>query len=87
MIKGLATRHHLSVPKSLQVAKCESNFNPRAYNPAGAWAGVYQQDTDFWKARARKWGHPGESVFNAYANVDVSLKMARSWGWHHWGCA
>jgi hypothetical protein len=87
MIKGLATRHHLSVTKSTQVAKCESNFNPRAYNPAGPWAGVYQQDTDFWKARAKKWGHPGESVFNAYANVDVSLKMARDWGWHHWACA
>jgi hypothetical protein len=87
MIKGLATRHHLSVTKSLRVARCESNFNPRAYNPAGPWAGVYQQDTDFWRARARRWGHPGESVFNAYANVDVSLKMARSWGWHHWACA
>jgi hypothetical protein len=88
MIKGLARRHHLSVTKSLHVAKCESNFNPKAYNPAGPWAGVYQQDTDFWKGRAKKWGHAGESVFNAYANVDVSLKMARDWGWHHWAaCA
>jgi hypothetical protein len=87
MIRGLARRQHLSIRKSLHVAKCESNFKPRAYNPAGPWAGVYQQDTDHWKGRAKKWGHPGESVFKAYANVDVSLKMARDWGWHHWACA
>jgi hypothetical protein len=87
MIRGLARRHNLSVAKSISVAKCESNFNPKAYNPAGPWAGVYQQDTDYWPGRAKKWGHQGESVFNAYANVDVSLKMARAWGWHHWACA
>jgi hypothetical protein len=87
MITGLARRHNLSITKSHQVARCESNYNPRAYNPAGPWAGVYQQDTDYWKGRAKRWGHPGESVFNPYANVDVSLKMARDWGWHHWACA
>lgn len=87
MIRGLARRHDLSVAKSMSVAKCESNFNPKAYNPAGPWAGVYQQDTDYWPGRSKKWGHKGESVFNPYANVDVSLKMARAWGWHHWACA
>jgi hypothetical protein len=87
MIRGLAKRHHLNVAKSLSVAKCESNFNPKAYNPAGPWAGVYQQDTDYWPGRAKKWGHKGESVFDPYANIDVSLKMARASGWHHWNCA
>ena len=87
MIGGLARRYGLSVTKSLSVAKCESGFDPKAYNPAGPWAGVYQQDTDYWPQRSKKFGHPGASVFNAYANVDVSLKMARSMGWHHWACA
>jgi hypothetical protein len=87
MIGGLARRYGLSVTKSLSVAKCESGFDPKAYNPAGPWAGVYQQDTDHWPQRSKKFGHPGESVFKAYANVDVSLKMARSMGWHHWACA
>jgi hypothetical protein len=86
MIGGLATRYGLSVSKSLSVAKCESGYNPKAYNPAGPWAGVYQQDTDYWPQRAKKYGHPGESVFDAYANIDVSLKMAKSTGWHHWAC-
>ena len=88
MIGGLATRYGLSVSKSLSVAKCESGYNPKAYNPAGPWAGVYQQDTDYWPPRAKKYGHPGESVFDAHANIDVSLKMARSMGgWGHWACA
>jgi hypothetical protein len=86
MIGGLARRYTLSVNKSLSVAKCESAFNPKAYNPAGPWAGVYQQDTDYWSERSKKYGHPGESVFDAYANIDVSLKMARSMGWGHWAC-
>jgi soluble lytic murein transglycosylase-like protein len=86
MIRGLARRHTLSVAKSLSVAKCESNFNPHAYNPAGPWAGVYQQDTDYWPGRAKRFGHPGESVFDPYANIDVSLKMARGVGWGHWAC-
>jgi hypothetical protein len=87
MIGGLSRRYGLSTSKALSVAKCESGFNPKAYNPAGPWAGVYQQDTDYWPERSKKYGHPGESVFNAYANVDVSLKMARKDGWGHWACA
>lgn len=87
MIRGLARRYTLSVTKSLSVAKCESGFNPKAYNPVGPWAGVYQQDTDYWPQRAKEFGHPGESVFDAYANIDVSLQMARSMGWQHWACA
>ena len=87
MIDGLATRYGLSVSKSLSVAKCESGFDPKAYNPAGPWAGVYQQDTDYWPERAKAYGHPGDSVFDAYANIEVSLKMARSTGWQHWACA
>jgi hypothetical protein len=87
MIGGLSRRYGLNTSKALSVARCESGFNPRAYNPAGPWAGVYQQDTDYWPGRSRKYGHPGESVFNAYANVDVSLKMARDMGWGHWACA
>jgi hypothetical protein len=87
MIRSLAIRHGVSVTTSMRVAACESGFNPRAYSPAGPYAGVYQQSVPRWPGRARRFGHPGESVFDAYANVDVSLKMARAMGWGHWGCA
>jgi hypothetical protein len=85
MIRSLATRYHVGVSTSLRVAACESHFNPRAFSYP--YAGVYQQDIRRWDRRARHFGHPGASPFDAYSNVDVSLKMARAWGWDHWGCA
>jgi hypothetical protein len=87
MVRGLARRHGVSVNTALRVAGCESGFNPRAYSPAGPYAGIYQQDADLWPARARRYGHAGASPFDAYANIDVSLRMARAVGWGHWGCA
>jgi soluble lytic murein transglycosylase-like protein len=87
MIRSLARRHGVSAGTALRVAACESGFNPRAYNPAGPYVGVFQQDTGAWPGRARRYGHPGASPFDTYANVDVSLRMARSEGWGHWGCA
>jgi hypothetical protein len=85
MIRSLAARHRVSVTTSLRVAACESGFSPRAYNYP--YAGVYQQDIRRWGRRAKQFGHPGASPFDAYPNVDVSLKMVRSMGWGHWGCA
>jgi hypothetical protein len=84
-VRSLARRHGVSVTTAMRVAACESHFNPRAYSHP--YAGVYQQDVRFWGGRARRFGHPGESPFDAYANVEVSLKMARAMGWGHWGCA
>jgi hypothetical protein len=85
MIRGLARRHGVSVSTSLRVAGCESRFSRRAYHHP--YAGVYQQDVRYWPRRAARFGHRGASPFDAYANVDVSLKMARTTGWGHWGCA
>jgi hypothetical protein len=85
MVRSLARRHQVSVTTAMRVAACESRFNPRAYSHP--YAGVYQQDVRFWGRRARRFGHPGKSPFDPYANVDVSLKMARAMGWGHWGCA
>ena len=86
MIRSLATRYRLDVAQAISVAECESGLNPKAYSPP--YAGVYQQDVSSWKRRAALYGHEGESVFDAFANVDVSLQMARASGWSHWAnCA
>jgi soluble lytic murein transglycosylase-like protein len=87
MIRGLARRYRVDVGIALRVAGCESGFNPRAFSPAGPYGGVYQHDLDLWKRRAAHYGHRGASVFDPYSNIDVSLRMVRTAGWGHWGCA
>jgi hypothetical protein len=85
MIRSLAIRYRLDVAKAISVAECESGLNPKAYNPP--YAGIYQHLESRWAKRASTYGHAGESVFDAYANVDVALQMARASGWGAWGCA
>jgi hypothetical protein len=85
MIRGLSRRYRVDAGTALRVARCESGMNPRAYNPP--YAGIYQQSTRYWSRRAANYGHRGKSPFDAYVNIDVSLRMARAQGWRHWGCA
>jgi hypothetical protein len=87
MIRGLARRYGVDVNMALRVARCESGFNPRAYSSAGPYGGIYQHDVDLWPRRAAHFGHRGASVFDAFSNIDVSLRMVRAGGWGHWGCA
>jgi soluble lytic murein transglycosylase-like protein len=72
--------------KAVAVARCESRFNPRAYNPGG-YAGVYQQATRYWPTRATTYGFHDYSVYNGRANIMVSVRMAHRGGWGPWACA
>jgi hypothetical protein len=72
--------------KAIRVARCESHFDPSAYNPAG-YLGVFQQARVYWPDRADHYGFDGRSAYNGRANVVVSIRMAHSSGWSAWGCA
>jgi hypothetical protein len=72
--------------KAVAVARCESRFDPEAYN-SGGYAGVYQQATKYWPTRARVYGFRDYSVYNGRANVIVSVRMAHRGGWDPWACA
>jgi hypothetical protein len=72
--------------KAVSVARCESRFDPDAYNPGG-YAGVYQQATRYWPSRATTYGFRDYSVYNGRANVMVSVRMAHRGGWGPWSCA
>ncbi len=85
MIRGLAIEYGVDVGTAMRVAACESGFNPKARS--ALYGGVFQQSLSYWPSRARSYGHPGASVYDAYANIDVSLHMAKKVGWGHWGCA
>jgi hypothetical protein len=71
--------------KAVRVARCESRFDPEAYNPGG-YAGVYQQATRYWPPRARTYGFRDYSVYNGRANIIVSVRMAHRGGWGPWAC-
>ena len=72
--------------KAVSVARCESRFDPRAYNSNG-YAGVYQQATRYWRTRSSTYGFRDYSVFNGRANIVVSVRMAHRGGWGPWACA
>jgi hypothetical protein len=88
LIRCSARRWHVKggPVKAVRVARCESRFRPRAYNPSG-YAGVYQQATRYWRPRARDFGFPRWSVYNGRANIMVSIRMAHRGGWGGWSCA
>ena len=71
--------------KAIDVARCESGFEPDAYSSGNA--GVYQHATRYWPGRAQSWGFRGWSVFNGRANVIVTMRMVHRFGWDAWSCA
>lgn len=71
------------VDTALAIADRESRFRPRAYNPSGA-AGIYQHMLHYWPGRARSYGFPGWSAYNARANIIVTMRMVKQAGWGPW---
>ncbi|MEX0989210.1 MAG: hypothetical protein WD206_02800 [Actinomycetota bacterium] len=86
-IRCAVRRWHVrgGVRKAMKVARRESGFEPRAYNSAGPYLGVYQHVRSYWPSRARQMGLPGKSAFNGRANVIVSIRMVNKHGWGPWG--
>ena len=70
--------------KAIDVAWCESRLRPAALNPTGCsgagCGGLFQQHLEFWAARARRFGVPGRSAFDPWANAVVSVRMAAQQG-------
>ena len=70
--------------KALSIAQCESGLNPSALSSNGLYAGVYQQHVNYWPNRASAAGVPRASVFDANANIKVSIYMMSTQGMYHW---
>ena len=68
---------------ALAVADRESHFHPNAYNPSGC-AGIYQHMLRYWPGRATAYGFQGWSAFNARANIIVTMRMVKQFGWAPW---
>jgi hypothetical protein len=70
--------------KAVLVARCESNYDPSAYNPAGPYGGLYQHSLAYWDGRAAAAGWAGASVYDATANTAVTAWLMNQGGWGHW---
>jgi hypothetical protein len=88
-VKGLircAARHFgVSVDKAESIAFRESRFHPRAYNSWSCAKGIYQHLCRYWPTRAREYGFNDWSAYNARANIFVTMRMVRRFGWQPWG--
>lgn len=80
-----AAEHHGILPrKALYIAWRESRYQPGAYNPTGRAAGIYQHLLKYWPDRAADYGFANWSAFNARANIFVTMRMVRRYGWDPW---
>jgi hypothetical protein len=88
-VKGLirCAAHHfdVNVDKAVSIAFRESRFHPRAYNNWSCAKGIYQHLCRYWPTRAREYGFRDWSAYNARANIFVTMRMVRRYGWQPWG--
>jgi hypothetical protein len=73
------------VELALEVAHCESRWDPAATNPSSQAAGLFQQLPRFWTERAAAAGWTGADIYDAHANTAVSAWLVyEGGGWIHW---
>ena len=84
LIRCAASHHDVSTETALYVAWRESRYRPSAYNAAGGAAGIYQHLIKYWPDRAAEYGFKDRSVFNARANIMVTMRMVKVYGWDPW---
>lgn len=85
LIRCAAKHYDVSVTKALTIAKRESNFQPRAFNDWSCAKGIYQHLCKYWADRAFDYGFKDWSAFNGRANIIVTMKMVKRYGWTPWG--
>ena len=85
LIRCAAAHHGVNASTALYVAWRESRYRPSAYNAAGGAAGIYQHLLKYWPDRAADYGFRDWSPFNARANIMVTMRMVRLYGWDPWG--
>jgi soluble lytic murein transglycosylase-like protein len=85
LIRCAANHGGVNPNKALTIAHRESLFDPDAYNSWSCAKGIYQHLCRYWPDRAYDYGFKGRSAYNARANIIVTMKMVRHYGWAPWG--
>ena len=71
-----------AVAWGLRVAKCESGYNPRAYNAAGPYYGLFQFLMSTFKATP----YGGQEIYDPVANASAAAWKYGQGGAGAWGC-
>jgi soluble lytic murein transglycosylase-like protein len=71
-----------AVAWGLRVARCESGYNPRAYNPAGPYYGLFQFLMSTFKATP----YGGRDIYDPVANASAAAWKYGQGGAGAWGC-
>jgi hypothetical protein len=71
-----------AVAWGLRVAKCESGYNPQAYNPAGPYYGLFQFLMSTFNATPFK----GQNIYDPVANAGAAAWKYSQGGASAWGC-
>lgn len=71
-----------AVAWGLRVARCESGFNPRAYNPAGPYYGLFQ----FLMATFKATPYGSGDIYDPVANANAAAWKFANGGASAWGC-
>ncbi|HEU5316408.1 MAG TPA: transglycosylase SLT domain-containing protein [Chloroflexota bacterium] len=83
LIGAAAARRGLDGPKLIEIARCESQLNPRITGPGGA-AGLFQIIPSTWDWATERLGMPGASPIDPAANVEVAAWLMESYGPGQW---
>ena len=69
---------------ALAIARCESGYNPSAYNASSGASGVFQFLRSTWATTS----YAGYSPFNAWANIHAAYQVFSRDGhsWREWQC-
>jgi soluble lytic murein transglycosylase-like protein len=81
IIYAAAKKYGVSYPWMLKIARCESGLNPRAYNPAGPYIGLFQFLPSTFRA------HGGTNIYDPVQQSNITAFMLSHGGAGAWGCA
>jgi soluble lytic murein transglycosylase-like protein len=84
LIRCAASHYGVDEDEALYIAWRESRYQPYAYNEEGEAAGIYQHLLKYWPERSVEFGAADWSVFDARANILVTMQMVRRYGWEPW---
>ncbi len=84
LIRCAARHYGVNPDRAVTIAHRESEFHPHAYNAWSCAKGIYQHLCRYWAGRAYDYGFKGWPAFNARANIIVTMKMVRRYGWAPW---